>query len=76
MKLDIERLAREAGFVTEGMAFARDQLADLERFAALVLEEAAEKGRQTIRLRAMKSQSRIGDDQAVYDSIRALKGNK
>ena len=44
--IDIERLAREAGFVTEGMCFPRGQLADLQRFAALVrnevLEEAAE----------------------------------
>jgi hypothetical protein len=39
--IDIEGLARETGIVTDGMSFARGQIDDLSRFAALVLEAAA-----------------------------------
>jgi hypothetical protein len=39
--IDVEKLAREAGIVTDGLSFARGQIDDLSRFAAIVLEAAA-----------------------------------
>jgi hypothetical protein len=41
IEIDIEKLAREAEIVTEGLSFATDQIDDLSRFAGLVLEAAA-----------------------------------
>jgi hypothetical protein len=41
MQIDVEKLALEAGIVTDGLSFARGQIDDLSRFAALVLEAAA-----------------------------------
>jgi hypothetical protein len=67
MTLDIERLAREAGFIDRA-AFNHEK--ELQRFAALIVEQCA-----CIDFRAQIGLSHQ-DDFDVSKAIRALKGEK